>query len=520
MSVPFYINSDSVDGVVSGVKRKYSFMDPGSDSGVVLDQGNQSIFGVKRVKALYADTVTEDTVNAGVTIDEVRTRTDTLVSPAITVSSIVPVSASTNVGLAFVPKGTGAVTSAIPDNTTAGGNARGQYATDLQRFRILASQVASGNYSTIVGGINNIASGQGSTVCGGENNTSSGLDSVAVSGLGNFSTGSLSTVVGGQGNTASGDRSFVGAGGSCSAQGTESVVSGGSSNVARATFSGIVSGANNLIDVSSLGSGILSGFGNDIILDPTGSLASISGGQDNTITGLGLSHIGGGITNTISGQNGFVGCGSGNSVSGVRGSIINGTNNVASGQDSLASGDGCTASAPYSTAIGRFSTAANTGSVVFTDATAVAPAGALASTNDHQLTFGFTGGVRFMRTAITSFNDKKFFYLQNSITTVGATTADLFTIPMPANSSSFFSVETIGMTGANAVALQSSVRAKNIIGTVTIGTPFNVQSNADVALTTTAHTWVVSGTNVIYRVTGVAAQTITFTACLSRVQRL
>lgn len=128
---------------------------------------------------------------------------------------------TTNGGIALVPNGTGALTGAIPDGTTAGGNARGQYATDWQRgTRFNSSMVASGNYSTIGGGYRNLASGLYSTVPGGSNNNVSGDSSFAtgdsntVSSFAAFAAGAANTVSGsysaavGRSNTISSQQSF------------------------------------------------------------------------------------------------------------------------------------------------------------------------------------------------------------------------------------------------------------------------------------------------------------------------
>lgn len=52
---------------------------------------------------------------------------------------------------------------------STGGNTRGNYATDLQSFRTVSSQVASGDYSSILGGRNNKASGVSATAWGSGN---------------------------------------------------------------------------------------------------------------------------------------------------------------------------------------------------------------------------------------------------------------------------------------------------------------------------------------------------------------
>ena len=50
----------------------------------------------------------------------------------VPVDSLTAVASTANADLAIVPKGTGALMADIPDNTTTGGNKRGQYAVDWQ----------------------------------------------------------------------------------------------------------------------------------------------------------------------------------------------------------------------------------------------------------------------------------------------------------------------------------------------------------------------------------------------------
>jgi hypothetical protein len=90
-----------------------------------------------------------------------------------------------NYNVALVPRGTGAFVLAIPDSTATGGNARGQYAVDLQLSRGAANQVASGNYS-FAAGANHVAAATGSFA----------------SGFGNLVNGSYSVVQGQNGNDA------------------------------------------------------------------------------------------------------------------------------------------------------------------------------------------------------------------------------------------------------------------------------------------------------------------------------
>lgn len=117
-------------------------------------------------------------------------------------NSFTALNAATNVSVALVPKGSGAIQAQVQTNTDVGGDARGGYATDWQRTRINADEIAGGVASVLAGGERNKASGNYSSVVGGFRNTASGN----------------SAVVGGSTNTASGDYSV--------AFGTLSVASG------------------------------------------------------------------------------------------------------------------------------------------------------------------------------------------------------------------------------------------------------------------------------------------------------
>ena len=97
----------------------------------------------------------------------------------VNVCALEATGATTNVAVAIVPKGTGAVMFSVPDGTAAGGDARGANAIDLQAYRTAASQVASALRSTVVG----------------SSNRASGSHSVAV-GSGCQATGLFATAVG------------------------------------------------------------------------------------------------------------------------------------------------------------------------------------------------------------------------------------------------------------------------------------------------------------------------------------
>lgn len=99
----------------------------------------------------------------------------------ITVIQEYPISVA-DADLALVPKGAGSLIASVSDGTIAGGNKRGNYATDLQRARNAATQVASSTYCVIIGGQNNTAGAFGSCVLGGANHSANGVYSVTVGG--------------------------------------------------------------------------------------------------------------------------------------------------------------------------------------------------------------------------------------------------------------------------------------------------------------------------------------------------
>ena len=129
------------------------------------------------------------------------------VNATVYVDSLTASASVSNADIAFVPKGTGAFSLAIPDGTATGGNKRGQYSVDLQTFRNQASYVASGNYSALIGGQYNTASGINSFVGAGYANTSSGPYSSCF-GSSNTSSGTAS-LAGGSGSSAANTADFV-----------------------------------------------------------------------------------------------------------------------------------------------------------------------------------------------------------------------------------------------------------------------------------------------------------------------
>jgi hypothetical protein len=175
--------------------------------------------------------------------------------------------AAANVDIALSPKGTGAITAHVADNTSTGGNKRGTYAVDLQTVRSANTQVASGTYSVIAGGRQNTASGTYGAVGGGIGNTAGSYAFVG-SGSTVVATPDYSVAVGGLNNTinASRDYSFLGGGQSntIGTAGTHHALAGGQSNTTSATH-------------STVGGG----FGNTA----SGEYSTIAGGRSNTASG-------------------------------------------------------------------------------------------------------------------------------------------------------------------------------------------------------------------------------------------
>jgi hypothetical protein len=99
---------------------------------------------------------------------------------------------------------------------------------DLQSERSAPTQVASGDYSVIGGGLNNTASGVGATVGGGSVNTASGVGATVGGGSVNTARGGYATVGGGSVNTARGGYATVGGGRENTASGDYSAIPGGS----------------------------------------------------------------------------------------------------------------------------------------------------------------------------------------------------------------------------------------------------------------------------------------------------
>jgi hypothetical protein len=173
----------------------------------------------------------------------------------------------------FNPPGTSAPAWSIQ---RGGGDPRGLHAVDLQSARSAATQVASGDYSVIGGGVDNTASGDGATVGGGGFNTASGEYATVGGGGFNTASGEYATVGGGQENTASDSAATVGGGYQNTASGEYATVGGGRGNTASGSLATVGGGSSNTA---------------------SGSYATVGGGAGNTASG-GYSVVPGGYGNT------------------------------------------------------------------------------------------------------------------------------------------------------------------------------------------------------------------------------
>lgn len=199
----------------------------------------------------------------------------------ISVSSFTATGAATNIDAVIRAKGNGAILAQVPDNTTVGGNKRGNYAVDLQSSRANAAQVASGgNAATIGGGASNQASGNLSTVAGGSTNLASNAWATVSGGSNNTASGSTSTISGGNANTAGGTYAAVSGGNTNTANGTNAAIGGGANNIASVDFSTVAGGsANNASGYAS----VIAGGGANVA---DSSYSSITGGLSAKTRGI------------------------------------------------------------------------------------------------------------------------------------------------------------------------------------------------------------------------------------------
>lgn len=182
----------------------------------------------------------------------------------VNASRLLVVASTTNADFVIEPKGTGAIIGELPDSAIAGGNKRGANAIDLQLSRTLATQVASGVSSALVGGTSNIANGTSSGVFAGNSNTATRSNTVILGGGSNSITGTA-------------DNASILAGSSNSNSGASASIIGGQNNIIdNSGYTAIISGQNNQITGGS-GTCVIVGGQSNVLTNALGSV--ILGGR-------------------------------------------------------------------------------------------------------------------------------------------------------------------------------------------------------------------------------------------------
>ena len=263
----------------------------------------------------FSDSLTPDLTPITVDGNSVSIASD----PTATTQAMAVIQATTlNSGIALVTGG--AITAHVPDGGSAGGNARGAGAVDLQirRVGVAATMVASGLGSVLLGGQRSTASGQFSFAMG-NTNTASGNNSMSIGGSGNTassiasavlggesntaSTGTHATVVGGQSNVSSGAHSISGGQGNTSSG--QYSVSGGSSNTASGRSAVALGRLNNATAFESyaIGDGNSSSSGGGmsigVLNNTSGGIRNYAFGQGNNVSSSGTNNVAIGTGNAI-----------------------------------------------------------------------------------------------------------------------------------------------------------------------------------------------------------------------------
>ena len=190
-----------------------------------------------------------------------------------------------DIDMILAPKGSGSLLCSMPDNGS-GGMKRGIYAVDFQLSRNAQHQVSSGNYSSLLGGMNNVASGDQSSVVGGMFNDAQGIGAVIAGGYNNQASGTYGFTAGGYGNTAVG-HSTVSLGISNTAGVESSAAIAGKNNYAGAVDATVIGGS--FTHVTAHSGSAIGSIGSTIY----GNQGMILGGKNNVVAGAGSTILGG-----------------------------------------------------------------------------------------------------------------------------------------------------------------------------------------------------------------------------------
>jgi hypothetical protein len=258
------------------------------------------------------------------------------------------------------PTGTGFIAAKFPDYSSRGGNCRGNYAVDWQINRSNQYNVASGNFSTISGGFNNMAASSLSTVSGGNTNTV--ISAFAIggsigSGLHNYNKSKYSCIFGGTCNktvsssvTTTSSYCIIGCG-SCN-----TIINNAAGGL---RTSSIINGFGNTITGNVLNLPIadelftcINGMNNNIVASGTTINHIIGNGKCNTSTGGQYVSIFSGNNNAISNDFSTIFNGSSNTITSKYSGVLNGKSNTCDNTyNNILSGKNNTVTIPYSSII-------------------------------------------------------------------------------------------------------------------------------------------------------------------------
>ena len=197
-------------------------------------------------------------------IEEFETETSVGIQPKGSVS---------NRSLVLQSKGTGAI------QFSRFGNARGNYANDLQHKNTDPNAVASGLYSNILGGSENQATEEYAFVGSGYKNKAKGLGATILNGNNNTIEFARNFIAGGVNNSITGgEYNAIIVGNGTTVKGSGNFLGSGTQNTFDGNTLSIINGDNNELVGTGIGLGI--GTGNNI----TGSNTYVSIGNSNTIS--------------------------------------------------------------------------------------------------------------------------------------------------------------------------------------------------------------------------------------------
>jgi len=134
------------------------------------------------------------------------------VNATVYANSLTATSTTANADYVMVAKGSGAILARVPDGTGTGGNKRGQYALDLQRYAgASGAYIAAGAYDIILGGSRNSSNtGTYSFIANGDYNSCTGTYGTILNGNNNTVSGARGIVLNGQYNQATGSHAISG----------------------------------------------------------------------------------------------------------------------------------------------------------------------------------------------------------------------------------------------------------------------------------------------------------------------